>query len=41
MSEELPESFFSKIVNFFSGKEKSDSNNLADQPTDQQIKELI
>ena len=37
----LNKNHFYKIVNFFSGKEKSDSNNLADQPTDQQIKELI
>ena len=41
MSEEPSESFLSRIVNFFSRKEINDSASLADQPTDQQIKELI
>ena len=41
MSEEPSESFLSRIVNFFSRKEINDSASLANQPTDQQIKELI
>ena len=41
MSEEPSESFLSRIANFFSRKEINDSASLADQPTDQQIKELI
>ena len=41
MSEEPSQSFFSKIVNLFSSKEEIDKLSNSDQPSDEQIEELI
>jgi len=41
MSEEPSQSFFSKIINLFSSKEKIDEPSNTDQPSDEQIEELI
>ena len=41
MSEEPPQSFFSKIINLFSEKREIEDPNVTDQPSDEQIEELI
>ncbi len=41
MSEEPSQSFFSRIVNLFSSKEEIDKPSNSDQPSDEQIEELI
>ena len=41
MSEEPSQSFFSRIVNLFSSKEEIDKTSNSDQPSDEQIEELI
>ena len=41
MSEEPPQSFFSKIINLFSKKREIEDPNVTDQPSDEQIEELI
>ena len=41
MSEEPSQSFFSRIVNLFSSKEEIDKLSNSDQPSDEQIEELI
>ena len=41
MSEKPSQSFFSKIINLFSTKREIEDPNVADQPSDEQIEELI
>ena len=41
MSEEPSQSFFSRIVNLFSSKEEIDKPSNSNQPSDEQIEELI